>query len=424
MQKPILLILFLAAIQLTACSFNNATPVPTKYLPATPTITMTILPTSMAISTASPTAKINQCWKKLPNIPSEVTLPGKLVLLLSSNTQLSILDFQQNTQRQINEVGSNASVSPDGKWLSYFHISQTEELLTIESADGQVKTLIPTGAGWLTLLAGGTPWLDKERLWISTLPPEKGKSASMVIINPFTGKQQKILSNYPGLERYLVGMASGPGLHFGYSSVSYSPSLQLVAYPEVTKDGYAYITLWDRQSKKALARILDGGLYGYFPLWLPDGNRFVVVASPEQDISKDWTKWLPREWQMVNKDGTVRQLTHFHDIYGDKFEIGPHYSVSPDGNYLAFGLSQNEDTASTEPKQLMILNLKTLDVINTCISYFYPRPVWSPDSQYLAVRTLVGRKPSTTAIINLKNKWVADLPKDVDADPVGWLKFP
>lgn len=419
MRKPSLLILFLTAIQLTACSSSNATLVPTKHLPATPAITMTIPSNLKAISTASPTAEINQCWKKLPDIPSGVTLPGKLVLSVYSYSQvsfgMSILDFTQNRQREISHVFENESVSPDGKWLAYFQLGQIDNTLIVESSDGQVKARIPVGEDWLILM-GSPPWLDNERLWISTWPDiKKGESAPVVIINPFTGKQQKILSNYPGLERYLVGQLQSAGLHFGYSSAIYDPSLEMVVYPEFAEDGWD-ITLWDRQSHKALVKIPEIGTYDHSPLWLPDANQFVVPAQPDRNS--------PREWLMVSRDGTVRQLTHFHDLYGDKFEIGPHYSISPDGNYLAFGLSQNEDTDSSEPKQLMILNLKTLEITIPCISYFYPRPVWSPDSQYLVVKATMDRKPSGIAVLNLKDQWITDLKEDAASDPVGWLKFP
>ncbi len=412
MRKPILLILFLAAVYLTACSLATTTTTPTKI---PPTATLIITPTATVSYTPSPSpsAETNLCLNKLSTLPSGVALPGRLVFSLTTN--LSVLDFEQNSKREVNGHNSGAAVSPDGKWLSYFHLADAE--LTVESADGQVKARIPANTDWLTLLDGGTPWLDNENLWVSTWPDiEKGQSAPVVIINPFTGKQQKLLSNYPNLERYPGGMMNDPGLHFIYSSVSYNPSLEMVAYPEVTKDGDAYITLLDRQSGKVLAKILDGGLYGYFPLWLPGGSQFVVPAQPSQNG--------PREWMMVSRDGTVKQLTHFQKLYRKNFEIGSYYSVSPDGNYLAFGLSRNEDTDSNEPKQLMILNLKTLDVTNLCVSYLYPRPVWSPDSQYLIVKTLVDRNPSAIVAINLQDKWIVDLPEDPYADPVGWLKVP
>lgn len=419
MKKSALLIFSLVLMQLTTCSLSNtatlntATPPakasPTADFTATPT---TIMPTATLTAIPSPTPDSDACWSRLPAVPDEVTLPGKLVF---KSNGLSIIDFKQhNTRRATDKVVTNVAISPNGEWLSYFSDGRTE--LTIESADGQVKRQVPApaGVGWLSLF-DGLPWLDNERLWISEWP-DIGESPPVDIINPFTGEQQKILSNYPGLELY----PKTPGLHFEYSSVVYNPSLQLVAYPEVTKDGYAYITLWDRQAKKALARVPDGGAYGHPPIWLPDGNRFVVVAAT------DWDS--PREWQMLSRDGTVHQLTHFQDIYGKDFEISPYASISPDGKYLAFGLSLNKDSRSTaSPKKLFILNLTTLELINTCVWFRdYPAPIWSPDSQYVSVLNvnwdLHEGKPASFVVLNMEDQWVANVPGDLKSELVGWLK--
>ncbi len=398
MKKSLFLMLCLV---ITGCSGVETPPKP-------------ISPTAQAIATiTAPTTNIpvNPCWNKLPNIPNSTTLPGKLVL--SSYNRLSILDFEQNTRRELSgKLLDYAAVSPNGEWLAYNYKPDGEkEKLVIESADGQAKAQVPVGQGWL--MYTGMPWLDNERLWFSVFPDiDKVSVAPVIIINLLTGNQQEIASNYPGLERSVLSPVNDPGLHFGYSSVIYSPSLQMVVY----QDG-SYMTLWDRQSKKTLAEIRDIGRFGELPpLWLPDGMSVVAPTRPDLDS--------PREWWLINSNGTTRQLTHFQDLYGNKFEIGNYYSLSPDGNYLAFGLSQNAESDGSESKQLLLLNLTTLDVVNTCALFNYPKPVWSPDGQYLAVTTLIGRKPSANVVINVKDQWIADLQEGVESKPVGWLKSP
>jgi len=414
MRKYISLILIVIA-QLAACSSSNITMSPAKPSPIasfTPeTMPQVIEQTPTLTSIPSKNTMSDQCWSTLSNLSSEVTLPGKLVL--SSPEGLSILDFNKQTRREIKELINYAAVSPNAESLSYSYQPQDEkEKLIIESNEGKIRAQVPVAQGWLTYY--GMPWLDNERLWFSVFPDiMQGQVAHVVIINPFTGEQQELSSDYPGLERYQFGMANSPGLHFEYSSVVYNPSLQLVIYPQETEDGW-YITLWDRQSQKVLAKLLDGGLYGHPPIWMPDGNQFVVVAKP------DWDS--PREWEMVSLDGDIRQLTHFKNLY-TSFEIGGYASISPDGNYLAFGLSQNDDSNTTRPKQLVILNLKTLEAINTCVSFSNSTPVWSPDSIYIAVLTHnSSNKLSSAVILNIEHKWVANLSESLKAEPVGWMK--
>ena len=402
-------------IGLVSCS--NTPPTSTPLLSVTvPSIP---LPKSTPVSTSTefPNDVVkNQCFEILPALPPEITLPG--ILVLSKPDGLSLLKFNQQTRREIPGLIHGVGTSPDRKWLSYVFIAEdVEEKLVIESADGKIQAEVPTQQGWL--IFDKALWLDKERLWFPVFPDlKRGQVAPTVVLNPFTGDQQELTSDYPDIEQYQIGFASSPRLHFGYSSVVYHPLLNLVIYPQLAEDGW-YIVLWDRQFEKILVKIPDGGLYGHMPLWLPNGNHFVVVAR------RDWNS--PREWLIVSQDGEIQQLTHFEDLY-PQFEIGNYASVSRDGHYLAFGLSQNthnNDATSDDPKQLTILDLDTLEVFNTCITSSYPEPVWSPDSEYIAVLTRgPSKRPSSIVILNIKQVWAAKIEEDPKVIPVDWLKSP
>lgn len=408
-----LLVSLLSTSVLIACSSAKTAAVATisptsSHTPeSTPTINQ-ITPTATSTQLSESILK-QQCREILPTFPAGIAPQG--ILVLSSPDGLSLLNFSQQTQREISGLIESVGTSPDRKWLSYSNAGS--EKLLIESVDGELQAEVSLKQGWLTFNQGF--WLDNEQLWFPVFPRiMQGEVAPMVIVNPLTGKQQEIPSDYPGIKQYQYDFSTSPGLHFGYSSVVFDPSLNLVIYPQEGDDGW-YVVLWDRQSKKPIAKLPDGGLYGHMPLWIPDGNEFVVVAR------SDWDR--PREWIMVSRDGEIRQLTHFEDLYA-QFEIGIYASISPDGHYLAFGLSQGEDTNSDRPKPLIILDLKTGEAIDTCITFSFPEPIWSPDSRYLAVLSRESNKPSSIVVLDIEQNWATKMDAGPRAMPVGWLKSP
>ena len=176
------------------------------------------------------------------------------------------------------------------------------------------------------------------------------------------------------------------------------------------KEGYS-IVLWDRGGRQELAKIPAIGSYGSFPLWLPDGNAVVVRA----------VKSGTEEWFMVSRDGAIRQLTHFGG------GMGLYASLSPDGNYLAFS-GFNHNSGAT--RNLIILNLQTLEAVNTCIPFDYPPPVWSSDSQYLAVQYYDRDKKLTSVVVlDPEERWAVKIYTDSNEGehkyyhtfPAAWL---
>lgn len=356
----------------------------------------------------------NPCWTVLPGLPTEATSPGLMVI--RSPDELIFLDQNFQVQQQTSEgaIGSFAATSPNGNWLAYtYYPKEGSSQIVVVSADGLRKVSVPEEISWMDIIYGA--WLDNEQLWFPAAP-ESGYLASVVVVNPFTRVNQELPSDYPGLEIYLFG-PQGIRLHFGYSSAVYDPSLDLVVYPELTESGY-YYTLWDRQAQKVLGRILDDGFYRHLPLWLPDGSGFLVVGMPQAN--------RPKEWFIVDRDGKqIRQLTHFGDSIA-QYAIVNGGSISPSGRYLAFGLSL-EENAHADRGKLIILDLETLKVYNTCIKIGEQMPVWSLDSQFVAVSTWnsgFGDETSPILIVHLKEWWAAPVAEGWRFEPVGWLKLP
>lgn len=437
--------LILAVFLLANClpKLNNETGVPSPSSTPAPTVaTSTSAPT--ATSTIMPTstprgALTEKCTKILPAFPEGNIPPGTLVIRPPG--ELSLLNFRQKTQRSIPGQFYGAGTSPTGGWLSYVIFTtetnaDVKEELIIESADGQRYIQLPFESEWLVF--DWLPWLDNEQLWF----PVRVKSDAnlpMVVLNPFTGERQVLLPDYPDFTPFLGSIYAQP-LHFGYSNVVYDPSLRFVVYPQGQ-----YFALWDRENKQTVVKIPSKGLYGPLPLWMPDGNSFLLAAGLNEIESKDGRngqnifsqqefdrragiyKNTPKEWLMVNRDGKITQLTHFGNFYS-QLEFGLEASLSPDGHYLAFGL--DNDSSFPRLMELVILNLQTFEVINTCITFSY-FPFWSPDSQYLAVQYLeydenLSKDTTSVLVINPKQNWAVTVFTDnkennYRTSPQGWL---
>jgi len=95
------------------------------------------------------------------------------------------------------------------------------------------------------------------------------------------------------------------------------------------------------------------------------------------------------------------------------------FSLSPDNKYLAFWMYDETNTNWS----LSTLNLQTKVVIDTCIKskYFPKTPVWSPDSQNIAVEVF-GKGGSSTEVLLIEPERKLAVQIAKDARPVGWLK--
>lgn len=311
------------------------------------------------------------------------------------------------------------ATSPDGKWIAYDQDSDespTGRWLIVQSVDGQQKKL-PSDEHWIGF--GDHIWLDNQRLIFNDFsnPPDIQRSQTyraypMVVVNPFSGKQTKLSSNYSELHSDICGPASS--MDFNISDVVYDPSLNLVIFPSWSGE-HNYIVLWDRRSKTILAKVeTQSACFGYYPLWSPDATQFAVVANSNAKIM---------EWYSVSRKGQVEQLTHFGDYFSSS-EIGYGSNWSPDGKKLAFWMDL-EPSPCSGPR-LGILDTTTKQVINTCLtgSWDYaPTPIWSLDSQYIVIRNYDRVSPVKTTLVDVENAQAFDITNYIDHAPYGWLQY-
>jgi len=414
---------------LSSCSTaetSTKNPIGTTETMENPTSALTITPTSVPIKvtpTLMPSPPENilnfQQFDITSEIPSDLRPDGALVIW---SEPLQLLHFEPDIHMETiigidPDVGC-FSTSPDGKWLSYCPQSSdspTGQWLIVASADGQVQKKVPMDIHLIYF--GVYQWLDNQRLTFPLIQAEHQPAYPTVVINPFTGEQVKLSSDYPGLQLSPSGTATR--MAFNFSDVVYDPSLEHVIFPSWGGERN-YIVLWDRQSNSEVARIENHSqVFGHYPLWLPDATQFAVPVV--NTIRGDH---LIEEWYSMSREGQVEQLTHFGDYFSDS-EISPASNWSPDGRKLAFWIKVSPSLCPG--LNLAILDLDTKQVTSTCIlgnSDYAPPPIWSLDSRYIVVVN-VRTESRQTIVVDIEGDRAFDITDIIEGSlPIGWLVSP
>lgn len=439
MRSHWILILMLVTISISGCSKPETLPTSnsSNLIPTTPaffiptsksTMTLTLKPTSS--STPLPLRPTATITATLPSAgflnykPITITTslpvdahPASILILWGRKGKNSYrLDFAPHSERDLPPHASCLSTSPDGKWLTYcqdFPDRSAERWLTVESANGQEMKKFSIEKDWDVYRI--LTWVDNQRLVFNSL--EGIPIRPVIVLDPFLGKQQELDPDYPDLRPSVSG-PSGMNFDFVRSTVVYNPSLNLVVYPQtIPPDGF-FVVLWDRQSKKALAKLRDFGGFGHYPLWSPDAKQFVIAAIPQSGVIPNNFREFKQELFLVSRAGQIQQLTHFAESF-DQVKIWD-YSWSPDGQRLAFWLDTEPDPCGAEP-DLAVLEMETSKVTSYCISSgsvdTLP-PVWSPDGKYIAAKS-TERGDLRVILVDIEQAWAAQIAED--AVPVGWL---
>lgn len=258
--------------------------------------------------------------------------------------------------------------------------------------------------------------MDNERIWISHY-----KEPLLTVVNPFSGEQQELVPDFPGLETVAQ---LGEDFALGASNVLYSSSLNLVVYPRLESDGYAYVVLWDQQANRVQAKIKDvSKSFSYNPLWSLDQKKIYVAVADKWDSNKPDD--LIHDFFSLSQDGQVRQLTDFGASFADT-SIGSG-SLSPDGKKIAFWLELRPSLYKGQ--QLAVLDLVTEQVTDYCVPGSYqgdaPSPIWSLDSRYLAVQNQYEPNTGRVILVDIQKGWAAQVAEIIpNGWPAGWLAGP
>lgn len=430
-QKTTLLLV--VAVLLSSCSTSGKlSPEKTgASSPISPTMTSMIvvspessnIPLTPATAFATPTLSltnlsgsgwVTHCLDVATNLPSKLRGEGNIILQQKQGAEHS---FFVNMESGIKEPlpdnwhSWDWDVSPNGQWLTYFqeHIDQsgvmTSTNLQIMDSDGKVQAIIP-----LDDLYEG--WLDNERLYFRHRIKPNEKAFSLIALNPFTGQRQELLPDYPDIF---------PNLNYYdrtryYPIEVYNPFLTLVAYPYIaenqTEVGWR---LLDIKNKQILASI-PALIFRAGPVWSFDGDRFVVIGLTS--FSSDEYAELFE----VSHNGQVTQLTNIGASGG--YISNNSYRWSPDERYIAFWMHTSQHQEENVD-QLAVLDVNSNEVVNYCIPgrklVGAEAPIWSPDSQQLAVASYDKDRNPSVIVVDIKQEIAAQLGKNLE--PAFWLKI-
>jgi hypothetical protein len=342
----------------------TTSPTPTPYPP-------TIIPQP----TLSPTPEglTEHCFATRPSLADTVIPSG--ILVVGSSEGMTQISFTTHTLKNSTKGKDLVETSPDGKWLLYK--SSNNPFIMFESMVGEKPFHITEEDSWD--IGTRVRWLDNQRIWFPTYSSLGYYILPVVVLNPFNGRRVTIKTDYPGIMPLQYQSVRGFE-HFGYSSAVYDPSLNLVIYPEFDPVEGFLQTLWDRTTQKKLARISSDSWYDNLPIWWDSQKQFLVVGHPDKN-----SKF--KEWFAISTNGQVKQLSNF-EITGQEYDITNYASLSPDEKTLAFALAMLKDkNGYFLPGNLVLLNLETMQAIDTCIPLSGNQPIWSLDGRYLAIST-------------------------------------
>ncbi len=389
----------------------------------TPTITRTATPISTVTNTPTvlPGGMKYECIHLATDLPPEAVSEGFILLADYNDFTAYRLDTRSWAKQSITiqklAPGSmlDFAVSPDRKHLALEYFNK-QSWLVVVSVDGSQQKIIQEKDDW-----GDFDWLDNERLIINH-QSTPGGLASLILLNPFTGKQQELkpLADIPLDEPPFWGMYTN-------SRAVYDPTLTRVVYPVMGAG--VDIAFRDVQTGKDLAT-LAALHHGDTPKWSPDGKQVAFVADTLTALGRDpW--YFAEELYSFGWNGEINRLTHMTD--NAKSVKILEFSWSPDGRSIAFWVNFVPN-AAVHNYQLSVLDLATGDNVNYCVDgdplpdHHILRndsaPIWSPDGSQLLVEA---RDPNDESeywviLVDIVHGWAAKIAENLA--PVGWMVSP
>jgi WD40 repeat protein len=347
-----------------------------------------------------------QCLDIAQDISPSTELRDTIVLDNHETKLFYLLDMETGIQKHLmnDDIGGTYFVvSPDRHWLAYLQTTRSgqnkEPRLAVVSSDGQEVVSIPYAPEW----GGISRWLDNQRL---IFPDDKGKiPAEHFVLNPFTGEKQELLP-LPSNVNSLAFRSSEAMM------ISYDPTLSYMVYPDED-----YQTLLVNLHTREILASVDTP-WETVPRWAPDGQSYILYT-----YIFSGTEITDYGLYKINLQGQMQRLTQFTHTGIERTS----YTWSPDGHHVAMWL-----VTAGSPKNhttLAILDMTTLDVVNTCItneriSKFPPELIWSPDSKQLVFEysEVNHMDKSNVVVVDIQKGWAAQIAENMT--PLGWMAGP
>jgi hypothetical protein len=384
---------------------------------------------------------------KITNTPTEILLSNSLEKKLLSacikpkgefsalNFSYDLFTWKEGKYSIINTVSkertpinfdamgnwSSFDFSPDGQWLAYVTgDSSNTRYLVVEPSNNIInnssqKRITWKKYSWINL-AG---WLDNKQL-ILTRKAEDHIFAPTVILDPFTGEEHNFfIEDYPEYRDLLDGSSFTPYL-FTTSNLIPDPSLQRIIYPGKGGVGFlSTLNLFDLQSKKVI--------------WNQVGYQRLLFNDPSWSLDgSDFVTWMDGfSWYQVTRNGATRHLTNLENYL--THAAYSRISRSGDGRYLVFQMDYKLEEkikpfVENAHARYVVLDLKSEPLDGLCIDVApdqdvdWHKPIWSPDSKYLAISNTDVHGIGDLYFLDIVNKQLVNFTKDAIA--LGWLVRP
>jgi WD40 repeat protein len=337
-----------------AAATGTATPVSQS------TATATLLPLPSLTPTVTPVPRFTkQCFPVGDQIVSLKDVASAGTILFDVPDSMLLRDTQTGVEHKLPAIDyggyGNFQISPNRKMLAlmeeFMNADRTAPTnYTLWVVDARAKLLVKISLKRADI--GDIRWLDNERLILTT-----GKYDTLLVLNPFTGKQQLVSNELPDLDTTFY-----PWLMW---RVEYSPDLEWAVYyyQEPNQGGHSVSGSIARDVVTKQNLWKSSGGYVDKPVWSPDGQEVAVTSAEDGQL------------YLIKRPGPANAI--MDDSMAAHKASAPAWS--PDGHFIAFWNFDN----------LIIYDRQTDRLVDTCILNHSGAPpeaaVWSPDSQQVIV---------------------------------------
>ena len=308
------------------------------------------------------------------------------------------------------------AVSPNGKWLAFTELGDTDKWIRILTGDGQLSQSIVQESDWFQIIG----WLDNERLLIDR---EAEPLHATVALNPFTGHQLELASNYP--ENYSIDAPYRRWERYAFTVSVYNSKLNKVVYIGLPDDPlHLSYQILDFKTNEMILEVDTADVANQPPILAPDGDKF-IVSMPSRKLTL--TNYIPdSELYEISFDGLVRKLTHLAEYFEIGVEISQ-YRWSPNGRFIAFWMEPNPPAGLHDPyMELAVLNMATQEVTLYCVKGDFRdggwAPIWAPNSQQVMVKILDETGIGQIVIVDIIHEVAFRVAGDLN--PYGWIVSP
>jgi len=382
-------------------------PSPTKIFSISPSLTPTptVTSKSLPVSRSTPTSAFQERCAVFENkVPDDTNLLGNLIFRTLRGVYYYDTNSMQKRLFPVSFEGTrDLTISPNRKWLAYTKIAissngytATDRYLHVIDSEGRQVDLSYWIINWQYLLG----WVDDQRISLEIPPYPDG---TVTILNPFTGQ-------------YLNSSYSLPDLS-SHGLISHNSDLSGFIYVSASEWGNDTIIY-----NLATGRLVWKGHTWEELQWFSDGSQVVVLSS---NIGQD-----DRLLSVNIERGEIKKLVGAGSLGISSKRISSigEFALSPDDKFISVWLSyQTSSTSYT--KSLVLIDLVNNRIVDTCMQsdgYVGHAPVWSPDSQWLAVSYLVREEMYSYAhkmvLLNTNSMKAYELTDGIE--PIVWMAAP